>query len=210
MANFLGNHDPGATVGLAGRPAEGLRVEDQVVLPAAFDPAAVGAWRQAAAAHAAGRLAPGRIGRSPQQEAATRGGVRCWVAAGDPDAALAGLHATLEALRLALDRVALLGLRSLEVQLARYAPGAGYARHRERFADGGARVVSLLLHLNAGWDPADGGALRLHATDGSHRDVLPEGGTLVAFLSAAVEHEVLATRRERWSVAAWLRDDAPG
>jgi SM-20-related protein len=37
------------------------------------------------------------------------------------------------------------------------------------------------------------------------RDVLPAGGTAVAFLSEAVHHEVLPATRERLGVAGWFR-----
>jgi hypothetical protein len=96
-----------------------------------------------------------------------------------------------------------------------------------------ARRVSLLLYLNEdGWDAAmDGGMLRAYVRqskgrdgelddedndndDGDTRrcaervvrvlDILPEGGKLVLFDSAAVEHEVLPTRRERWAVVGWF------
>jgi SM-20-related protein len=65
-------------------------------------------------------------------------------------------------------------------------------------------VLSCIVYLNDAWDARDGGALRLHLRGGA-RDVLPVGGTLVAFLSDRVEHEVLAATRERLSVAAWFR-----
>ena len=35
-------------------------------------------------------------------------------------------------------------------------------------------------------------------------DIVPEGGKLVLFDSAAVEHEVLPTQRERWAVVGWF------
>ena len=51
----------------------------------------------------------------------------------------------------------------------------------------------------------DGGALRIHALAGMRRDVLPEGGTLVAFLAAEFEHEVLPATRPRLAVTGWFR-----
>ena len=40
-------------------------------------------------------------------------------------------------------------------------------------------------------------------------DIPPEGGTLVCFYSDAVEHEVLATTRERQVIVGWIRGAAP-
>jgi SM-20-related protein len=48
-------------------------------------------------------------------------------------------------------------------------------------------------------------ALRLHLADGATRDVLPVGGTLVAFLAADFEHEVLPATRQRLALARWFR-----
>jgi len=92
------------------------------------------------------------------------------------------------------------------------------------------RKVSLLLYLNDQlWDAKkDGGVLRAylprqqqqsqtatkrkqhrHELDpeeesGSIQDITPQGGTLVLFDSASVEHEVLPTHRERWAVVGWF------
>jgi len=60
------------------------------------------------------------------------------------------------------------------------------------------------VYLNDAWGDGDGGALRLHLDDGA-RDVAPVGGTLVAFLSDRVEHEVLPAKRERLAVTGWYR-----
>ncbi len=64
--------------------------------------------------------------------------------------------------------------------------------------------VEIVAYLNDAWHADDGGALRLHLDSGP-RDVLPAGGTLVAFLSASVAHEVLPASRERISIAGWFR-----
>jgi SM-20-related protein len=115
------------------------------------------------------------------------------------------LLARIERLRAALNRSLQLGVFELELQWALYPPGAHYARHLDAFRGDRARLVSLVLYLNEAWQPSDGGALRLHLDTGSHRDVAPHAGTLVAFLSDRFEHEVLSATRERLSLAGWLR-----
>lgn len=127
----------------------------------------------------------------------------------DPDAPNADeaerlVGARLAAVRRQLNRTAFLNLADEEAHLAVYPSGAGYARHVDRFRDTDRRVVSVVVYLNDGWRPEDGGALRLHAADGPI-DLVPHAGHAVAFLSDDMEHEVLPARRERWSVAAWLR-----
>lgn len=59
--------------------------------------------------------------------------------------------------------------------------------------------------LPADWRAADGGALRLHLSDGGTRDVVPQGGALAAFRSECLEHEVLPAARPRLSLTGWFR-----
>jgi len=103
----------------------------------------------------------------------------------------------------------------------------GWVRKGRCSVDGGSvigrrtrRVVSFVLYLNCDWNASDGGALRLfpahergHGTPESQnaahlRDVLPEGGTLVIFLSGDVEHRVRRTHRERQCVVGWFNEVA--
>lgn len=109
----------------------------------------------------------------------------------------------LDGLRDELNRRLYLGLQEVEAHYAAYPAGAGYARHRDRFHDDDARVLSWVTYLNDEWNEGDGGALRLHA-EGDAIDVLPLAGTSVCFLSE-LEHEVLPATRERLSIAAWFR-----
>jgi SM-20-related protein len=155
----------------------------------------------------AGELRPAAVGRESSHTLRhdIRGDRTLWL--DDPrcgDAAASHLQA-LDGLRMQLNHKLFLGLRSLEAHYALYPPGAGYAKHRDRFRDSDARVVSLVSYLNEGWQAADGGALRLHLEEGCV-DVLPRAGTTVCFLSE-IEHEVLPAIRERMSIAAWFRRD---
>lgn len=115
----------------------------------------------------------------------------------------AGVYlAALDTLRLELNRRLFLGLDEVEAHYAAYPSGTGYARHRDRFHDDDARVLSIVTYLNPDWRDDDGGALRLHRDDGMV-DIVPRSGS-VCFLSEH-EHEVLPARRERFSIAAWFR-----
>jgi len=113
-----------------------------------------------------------------------------------------------EPLRLALNQTLYLGLWDLEAHATVYPPGSFYVRHLDRFRDAAHRTVTVILYLNDGWTAADGGELRLYAPrPGGGEDVVdvaPEAGTLVTFLSAAIPHEVLPTRRERFSFTGWF------
>lgn len=110
----------------------------------------------------------------------------------------------LDVLRKDLNQSLLLGLESVEAHYAVYPPGAAYARHRDRFRDNDARVLSLVCYLNAGWPVDAGGELRLHLANG-YQDIAPHMGTSVIFLSEEIEHEVLPATQTRYSIAAWFR-----
>lgn len=151
--------------------------------------------------HAAG---VGR-GAARVQTPRVRGDSIAWLEPEVPVAA--ALLDRFDRLRQSLNVAFFLGLKRVEAHLACYPPGAGYARHLDRFRDDDARVISAVLYLNVAWDPADGGQLRLYPEEGDPVEVLPEAGTLVLFRSADLPHEVLPARRERWSVAGWFRRD---
>ena len=167
----------------------------------------------------AGSLSAGAVGR--RESRAFRNDIRtdatCWLddpRCGDPARTLLS---RLDALRTILNRTLFLGLTDCEAHYAAYPPGGGYVRHRDRFRDSDARVVTWVTYLNADWAEEDAGELRLHLggadVDGVSTelmsnglmsiDVSPIGGSL-CFLSE-LEHEVLPTRRERLSIAAWFR-----
>jgi SM-20-related protein len=160
---------------------------------------------------AAGEFRAAGIGRGERR--VERGGIRgdriLWLdepALSPPERALLD---ALEALRIALNREAFLGLFAFEGHYALYPPGAFYLRHRDRFRDDDARILSCALYLNEAWTVADGGALRIHLSEGETRDVLPASGTLACFLADRYEHEVLPATRERLSVTGWFRRREP-
>ncbi|MBX7100601.1 MAG: 2OG-Fe(II) oxygenase [Myxococcaceae bacterium] len=172
-----------------------------VVRPAAF-PDALAAAARAEAQGLGGRVRAGTgKGRAVSDE--VRRDETLWV---EPhgEGALATFARHVEALRLELNRGAYLGLTGFELQLARYAPGGFYAAHRDTFRADEARRITAIAYLNPGWEPAHGGALRLHL-DGGAVDVAPRAGTLVVFRSHLVLHEVLPATVERYALTAWLR-----
>ncbi|MGF1643449.1 MAG: 2OG-Fe(II) oxygenase [Thiotrichales bacterium] len=110
-----------------------------------------------------------------------------------------------EGLRLALNQRLFLGLFDYESHYACYPVGAYYARHRDAFAGNNSRVLTTVLYLNTNWQDNDGGQLVLYDDDAEIARVSPTLGTLAVFLSERFPHEVIATRRRRYSVAGWFR-----
>lgn len=100
-----------------------------------------------------------------------------------------------------------LGLFSFESHYALYKPGCFYKRHQDAFHGEANRILSVIVYLNRDWKACDAGDLVLF-TGRSSTDqhiVHPEFGTLVVFLSEEIEHEVLATTKDRRSIAGWFR-----
>jgi SM-20-related protein len=149
-------------------------------------------------------LLPASIGRRDGR--AQRGDIRadatCWL--DDPSCGKPAREflARMDEIRAMLNRQLYLGLTEIEAHYAAYPPGGGYARHRDRFRDSDARVVSWVTYLNEDWSVENGGALRLYLEDGCV-EFAPIGGS-VCFLSE-LEHEVMPTARERLSIACWFR-----
>lgn len=191
----------------SGAIGDAIAAEAVAVVPSFLDATLVSALRERARAYdAISEFAPAGVGRSDARAVRPdlRGDRIRWLDEPPSDASELAFRTAIEPVRVAVNRALALGAFDLEAHYAIYPPGAGYRRHRDRFRDDDARVLSVVAYLNDAWREEDGGALRLHLPGGP-RDVLPTGGTLVAFLSAPVEHEVLPARRERLAIAGWFR-----
>ncbi|MEQ9443259.1 MAG: 2OG-Fe(II) oxygenase [Cyclobacteriaceae bacterium] len=103
-----------------------------------------------------------------------------------------------------LNRYCYLSLSGSEFHLAYYPPGAFYHRHLDQFRERNNRLISVVLYLNEGWQPGDGGELKIFRPDGN--DVLcePLARRCILFKSDVVEHEVLLTHTDRYSLTGWL------
>lgn len=171
------------------------------------EPTLTALHRRALAIEAAGRLHPAAIGRGAARSATAsiRGDRIAWMEEAGADPCEHAYLDAMAALMRGLNRDLMLGLAELESHYAVYPAGARYAAHRDRFRDDDARVVSVILYLNADWQEDDGGALRVQLGEGGTLDVLPRAGTLVAFAAERFVHEVLPARRRRVSVTGWFR-----
>ena len=155
---------------------------------------------------AAGALALAAVGRGVARVIipTVRGDRILWLKAGQSVACDLYLQ-IMETLRLSLNRNLYLGLEEYESHFAFYLPGASYQKHVDRFRDDDSRTVSVVIYLNAGWLPDEGGALRLHPHGKDTEDIAPLASRLVLFLSADMPHEVLPATRDRLSLAGWFR-----
>ncbi len=162
----------------------------------------------------AGSLHAARVGRADgtQLSGRNRGDDTCWLTHTPLDAYEREALASVNTLREDLNESLYLGARSTELHFARYAPGAFYRRHRDRFRDNDARVVSMVFYLNETWADDAGGELVIYDDDAQGTRlacVSPRSGTMVCFLSDRFPHEVLPANQERFSLSGWLSRDAP-
>ena len=129
----------------------------------------------------------------------------CWIN-GESEAGKQWLKWTGDMQRF-LNRRLFLGLFSFESHFAHYAPGDFYKRHYDAFKGEANRVLTVVVYLNPGWLPADGGELVMYQDDHDKEGikVVPLMGTVVVFLSEDFPHEVLPATRDRYSIAGWFR-----
>ena len=185
--------------------ATALASEGWCVVPDFLSPAQTRALAdECRAMRDAQQLTPARVG-ALRTATPLRGDSTLWFQADALSAPQQVFTDRLDALRVRLNRELMLGLVECEAHYAAYPPGAGYTRHLDRLRESDARVVSAVFYLNQAWRASDGGALRLYLADGSSRDIFPHAGTLLLFLSAQFEHEVLPAARVRMSIAGWMR-----
>lgn len=162
----------------------------------------------------AGQLRTAHVGRADgaQLSGRSRGDATLWLTDAPHDAYEREALATVNTLRTHLNESLYLGARSTELHFARYAPGAFYVKHRDRFRDNDARVVSMVFYLNETWADDAGGELVIYddQVDGTRLAcVSPRSGTMVCFLSDRFPHEVLPATQERFSLTGWLSRDRP-
>lgn len=115
----------------------------------------------------------------------------------------------VEDLRVAMNRGLYLGLSEFEGHFALYPEGGFYKAHLDRHENTRERIITAILYLNDGWQPGDGGELKLWTTPGEKEGpfeiIEPRLGTLVLFRAGDFWHEVLPANRQRMSITGWFR-----
>jgi len=161
----------------------------------------------------AGRLHAAKVGRTTlaRRSDAVRTDETRWLDDAPTDVAECAALEQVHALRAVLNETLFVGAQDAELHFARYAPGAFYKTHLDRFRDDDVRVVSMVFFLNEAWPQDAGGELVLYASDASDGSgaeqarVIPSAGTMACFLSDRFPHEVLPGARERFSLTGWMR-----
>lgn len=103
-----------------------------------------------------------------------------------------------------LNQLCYLSLSGSEFHLAHYPSGTFYKRHIDQFKGRSNRLISVIIYLNQGWRPGDGGELKIFTSSNQEVLVEPIAGRCVMFKSDTVPHEVLLTQVSRYSLTGWL------
>jgi SM-20-related protein len=102
------------------------------------------------------------------------------------------------------NRYLMLSLSGFEFHLAHYPAGTFYKKHLDQFQNRSNRMLSLIIYLNEGWKPGDGGELRIFRENEEAILVEPVGKRAVIFRSDVVPHEVMMTYKSRYSLTGWM------
>lgn len=102
-----------------------------------------------------------------------------------------------------LNRYCYLSLSGSEFHMAHYPQGTFYKRHLDQFNSRSNRLISVILYLNKNWQQGDGGELKVYLND-EERTIAPIAKRCVIMRSDKVEHEVLITNKDRYSLTGWL------
>lgn len=168
----------------------------------------------AQAGRAAGKFKPATIGKNQHhhRDDQVRGDHSWWIDDWAAQPALEEMRVVVATIMADAHRELYLPTQRFEGHFAVYPPGTGYRAHLDQHAGSRDRHISVVLYLSD-LEPNDGGELKIHNTlkqPAANLIITPRSGTLVAFLSAKILHEVLATHKERWSLSGWIRNAEEG
>lgn len=154
----------------------------------------------------AGELRAAGVGREAVVVTQTRGDFIAWIDRADAPLAFVPVLELFAALLHSLNESAYLGARTLELQLAVYERGCGYARHLDALAGSSSRRATVIYYANP-WREGDGGELDVWEGE-TARVIEPVADRLVVFRSDVVEHAVREVNCGlRVAISGWLRAD---
>lgn len=102
-----------------------------------------------------------------------------------------------------LNRYCYLSLSGFEFHFAHYPKGSFYKKHVDQFKDRSNRLITLVFYLNDDWLLGDGGELKIYHEIGE-QIIEPLANRCVLFKTDGMEHEVLKSYSNRYSLTGWL------
>ncbi len=126
------------------------------------------------------------------------------------DTAIAPYFELVEELVYVMKRYCFLSVADSEFHYAYYPPGTHYEAHVDQFNERNNRLISVVIYLNEGWKPGDGGELKIFRENGEDLYIAPISCRCVLFKSATVLHQVMPTSKDRYSLTGWLLNNPVG
>ena len=188
--------------------ADGLAFSNYVIVDSFLQPDEVDGLRDVFTIHQeAGNFRQAGIGDTDHREVdkTVRKDMIKWIDENNARPDVQEFLSKIDQVKEYLNRTCYLGIKEYEAHFAIYPPGAFYKRHLDQFTTQDHRKISFVCYLNKTWEPAHGGQLRMYLGE-NHRDIEPLPGRLVCFRSDEVEHEVLLSHANRYSITGWMLD----
>ncbi len=156
-----------------------------------------------------GQFRSARIGRGHEQQEQKniRSDEILWLDPMDPE--LIFFAEICNKIQTELAQGLMLPIQNYELHWARYpANSGGYDEHLDQSNAKdlfhGERLITLVLYLNDSWQSEDGGQLKMRLPD-KIMTIEPQCGTLMLFRSDSLWHQVIAAKKDRWSLTGWFR-----
>ncbi len=132
-----------------------------------------------------------------------------WLDKNDPDKSIRFFFDFAEEYKHVLNRYCYLNISDYEFHMAHYPEGSFYKKHLDQFKERNNRVISTILYLNKNWESSQGGELKIYLED-DVRIIEPKYGRIVSFKSDLIEHEVMKTNVDRFSITGWMLHNPVG
>ncbi|MEV4886318.1 SM-20-related protein [Chitinophaga ginsengisegetis] len=139
------------------------------------------------------------------QDKSVRGDIIYWLDRQHNNAHENAFFDVMDAFVAYLNQSCYTGITGYEFHYTLYETGSFYKKHLDQFRNNDSRQYSMIIYLNAGWLPADGGQLSIYHANGDAQQVDPSSGKTVFFKSSELEHEVQLTNKPRLSITGWLK-----
>ena len=102
-----------------------------------------------------------------------------------------------------LNQTCFTGIQKNEFHYAHFKKGSFFKRHLDCFQNDISRKYSMVFYLNKQWVDGNGGELVLYGK--KPIEIEPVFGNIVIFNSRLLEHEVLPTKKSRYTITGWLK-----
>jgi len=139
----------------------------------------------------------------------TRNSQILWINDWESDECLLHIYKKLNNIIVPINNYFRLSIKSFESQFALYNEGGFYKKHLDATNKNNRRILSSILYLN---NCDNGGELNLYSKrskDKVDRVIVPKIGSHVLFFSDQIYHEVEVTKKPRYSITTWFRNDIP-